>query len=71
MEGGSWEHATVQQAVADAWLTFPLQQGEANWNLSVSHAKRKRICKLINEEKAKRKPHVLVKASSTLILRTC
>ena len=66
IEGGSREHATVQAAVADAMRTFPKKAREAEWNLSVTHAKRKRICKLINDQAAKGKTHVHVKASADL-----
>ena len=37
--------------------------GEAEWNLSLSHARRKRVCKQINEKAAAGKPHVRVEAS--------
>jgi hypothetical protein len=63
IEGGEREHTTTQQAVADAMRAFPPQRGEAEWNLSLSHAKRRRICKVINDKAAKGKPHVLVEAA--------
>ena len=64
VEGGSLEHSTVEQAVEDAMRAFPPKEGEAEWNLSVSRAKRMRICKLINDKAAEGKPHALAEASS-------
>jgi hypothetical protein len=63
IEGGERQHSTTEQAVADAMRAFPPKMREAEWNLSLSHAKRRRICKVINDKAAKGKPHVLVEAA--------
>ena len=53
----------MQAAVADAKRVFPNLPGEADWNLAISHRKRKHICKRINDAQSAGKLRFLAPAA--------
>ena len=58
--GGSRAEWSVQAAVADAKRVFPALAGEAEWNLAISHRRRKQTCKRINDARSAGKLRFLV-----------
>ena len=61
--GGSRAEWSVQAAVADAKRAFPDLPGEADWNLAISHRRRKHICKRINDTQSAGKLRFLAPAA--------
>ena len=61
--GGSRAEWSVQAAVADAKRAFPDLPGEADWNLAISHRRRKHICKRINDAQSAGKLRFLAPAA--------